>query len=800
MAFRSLARDKAFVLNTTAILAVGLGLNLAFFAVLQANLTRRPPHVANPQSLYELTIDQTSFTGATVREDRLSYPLFERVREALGDFADAACQYSGRVGFGQGASSREVWVTAVSEDYFRLMGVEPARGRLFTDGEWRGDGEPVALVDHQFWSEALLGSAIDDLKISLSDRPHTAIGILPDGFRGTTHLSSQLWVPLESVDLIYPFGKTALEIISDSEARLFQILVRPSADVTAEKVRSILRGALVGADPPVTGSSILDVHLELNSSSQLPPFSRKLLRWGALMASLTLLVACANVATLGLFRGIRSAERTVIQHQLGATTATIFRQTVTESAILAALAVPVAGTLFLFLVPALGGSLGLPAPENAELLGVDFWVFLGIVYVAILMVIAVPTGLQARRLLAGRAGAWVSQKSRRMKPFLVFIQIAATTLLLTQTGLFHVSIRRALDGLGYSPGNLVLVEIPNLRRIGYSDASIRDIYDRLEDRARFLPGIVSTARSTSAPDRNSLVTSVRGPDHQLPTPPEGVYVSGISPGYISTMDMALVAGRDFSEADTAASERVTILNERLARRFWGDQSPIGECVYVGKHGECSKVVGVLRDSRIETSVFADPRLHCYLPLNQYVEAQVGPLGDYLLVRVGEDAVSNAMDQLKAAAGLSSYVYATRLDDLVRGEVALMAGGREILALLALAAVSVSVLGVFAQLAFWVGSRRHDLGVRVALGAGPARIIRTVSNQSAGPIGAGLLLGLLVSIPVSDLARGYIFGLSPVPLALMVVVVLIIIGVGGLGCAVPCARALKIEPMEVLRRE
>ncbi len=509
---RSLFRNRAFILNATAVLALGIGVNLAFFAVLQVNLTRRPPHVSAPEDVYELRFDERSFDGTTTREEKASYPLFERIREVLGGAAEVACYYSAPVGVGRGQASREVRATVVSRNYFRLLRVEPSRGRWFSPEEqdWRRDGEPVAAVDSRYLEETFPNTRIEDVDLVVADRSVGVIGVPPEGFRGVSPRPSQVWLPLESsVDLVYPFDRPALEIISDTRARLFHILVRPAPGRSPESLHSILRDSLVGSGP---GSEILDVHLEINDSAQLTPFCRQLLRWGALMALLTLLVSCSNVATLGLLKGLRCADRTAVQHQLGATRGTILRQSVAESAIVLGLATTAAAGLFLVTAAVLARSLGLPPLSLLELSGLQSLGFVALILLTALAVIAIPTSVQSAKLAVCAANTRSFRRAGRARSFLVFSQITLTTILLAQTGSFYASIREAIDGLGYAPGNLVMVEMPNLRKLCHSDSSVEAIHDRLEDHARRRPGAISTARSTSGPDRNSLVTSVRGPD------------------------------------------------------------------------------------------------------------------------------------------------------------------------------------------------------------------------------------------------------------------------------------------------
>ncbi|MEE8584545.1 MAG: FtsX-like permease family protein, partial [Acidobacteriota bacterium] len=392
------------------------------------------------------------------------------------------------------------------------------------------------------------------------------------------------------------------------------------------------------------------------------------------------------------------------------------------------------------------------------------------------------------------------RQAGQKRALLVSIQVAAATCLLAQTGLLYTSMLEAVNGMGFTPGNLVMAEVPNLRKLGHSEASIQQIFDRIEARVRSLPGTLSTGTATSGPYRKFQVTSLRGPDRQLPKVGEGVYLTGVSLGYIESMGMTLAAGRNFMPKDSSGSEKVAILNKRLAQLIWADKNPIGDCVYVSKNTQCRRVVGILDDTRIETSIFAKPKLQCYLPLAQYGGAGLDRAGDYLLVRVADGRVSKTIQQLKAAPGVPYYVYATEVDAFVEEEVRSMTSGAVILGLLSLAAIAVSALGIFAQLAFWVGSRKRELGVRLALGAPPSRMIRTVSGQSAIPVGTGLLFGLLASIPISNLARSYIFGLSAITLDSMMLIALIVLSVGALACAMPCIRALKLDPIETLRTE
>lgn len=808
-ALRSVYRDKPFVFSAVSILALGIGINLAFLAVLKANLYRRPPHVAQPERLFELSFDQTSFSGTPVRLERTSYPLFEHIREALGNTADVACEYRASVGFGTGEFSQEVEATLVSEDYFRILGVEPALGRSFSkeEHEWSAAGGRVAMLDYNFWKSAFPNAMPDErLKAAVADQPHNVVGVLPEGFRGIARKPSEIWLPLENaIGLAYPFEKSSLEIIADPDQRLFKIFVRPREGQSAAAIRSILRGVLVGPGAfSLMDREILEVHLEVNSSSQLARFAERMLRWGSLMALLTLAAACANVAALGLFRGLRRSQRTLIQTQLGATSGLIFRQTLGEGLVLSATATLAALGLFFGIAAALEKSMNLPPLALPNLSGGWAAAVLAAVVLAVMCATAMPTGLQAVRLGSpaslNRHRLPFFQKSGGLKSVLVFIQVAVAACLLAQTDLFRRSLLEAEDGLGFAPGNLVMLEVPNLRKLGHSEASIKQLFDEVEERARSLPGVLSTATATSGPFRKFQVTSLRGPDGQLPKLGEGVYLTGISEGYVPSLGLTLAAGRAFTEEDFSASEKVAMLNQRLAKLIWGERSPVGDCVYVSRDSECRRVVGVLDDHRIETSVFAPPKLQCYLPLTQYGEAGFHRAGDYMFARVADGLVSKVIQQLRAAPTTPHYIYATEVDAFVEDEMGSMNAALTILGLLGLAAVAVTAVGIFAQTAFWVHSRKRELGIRLALGAQPSRMLRTVSSQCARPVAGGLTIGLLASVPISDLARSYFFGLSAWGLDSMAAIALIVLFVAALACFVPCLRTLRLDPVETLRTE
>lgn len=808
-AWRSVWRDKPFFVTATVILALGIGVNLAFITILKTNLSTMPPHVLQPGNLFELSFDQSSLSGSRVRVERTSYPLFEHIREILGESADVACEFRAPVGFGKGVASQEVEATLVSGNYFELLGVKPVMGRPFSEKEcvWGTSGDPVAIADHGFWKEAFPDSRADGrVELTIADQPHSLIGVLPEGFRGLSHKPSEIWLPLEpSLGFAYPFASSALEILADADKRLFKILLRPRNGHSPARIQSLLKGALLGSEASLlAGQKVLDVHLEVNRLSQPTRLSETMLVWGSLMALLGLGAACANVAALGLFRNLRRWQATVIQIQLGATRGRIFRQAVAEGLVMSIAATAVALIFFFVIVRTLEKSMGLPQSAISDLFSAWFALVLAATVLAVMCATGMPAGLQS--VLVGMAPRFQGQwrpgflKAGQGRTILVFIQVAVAVCFLAQTALFHTTISNAVSGLGFAPGNLVMLEVPNLRKLGHSEASIGQLFSRFEDRARSLPGVISTATATSGPFRRFQVTSMRGPSRQPLQLGEGIYLSGISPGYISSMGMTLSAGRAFTHRDSSTSEKVAIVNQRLAKQIWGDRNPIGDCLYAFRDPHCRRVVGVLDDHRVETSVFAEPRLQCYLPLSQYQGTGIHRAGDYLLVRVVEGLVAKIIQQLKALPAIPYYVYATEVDAFVEKNLRAMKLGKTVLNWLGLMAVAVAALGIFAQKAFWVQSRKRELGVRMTVGARRSSILRKVLWQGAKPVLFGLAVGLGFSWPASELARTYYFGLGAFNVGLMVMIVLIFLGVGAVACAVPCLRAVNLDPAHTLRTE
>lgn len=259
-------------------------------------------------------------------------------------------------------------------------------------------------------------------------------------------------------------------------------------------------------------------------------------------------------------------------------------------------------------------------------------------------------------------------------------------------------------------------------------------------------------------------------------------------------------GRNFSRRGFAGSDPVAIINQSLAHLLWGKQNALGRCLYVSRDRRCRRVVGVVGDNHINRSIFAAAGLQCYLPIRQYASLGFSRAGDYLFVRTAPGAVEPVIQQLKRTPGVGSYVYATEVKALVNQDLRTINMGLAILGPLALAAAAVSAVGIFAQLAFWVRSRRRELGIRLALGAPASSMIQTVASRSALAVGLGLRFGLLASVPISKLARSYFFGLVPLPLTSLVSTALIVLTAAALACTLTCIRALKLDPMETISTE
>ena len=813
--FRQLRRSPGFTAVVVLSLALGIGANSAIFSILNALLLRSLP-VRAPGELF--IVRQQSRSKIP---QRFSDPMFQRLRDS-GSGAQAMAAMS-RVTRAQmtldgGAQPEVAPVQLVSGEFFSTLGLSPVLGRTPIPSD-----TAAAVISHGFWQRRFAGSAdVLGRKIRLNGALFTIIGVAPRGFRGVWLESpTDVWVPLTMQADIHYAQNFSDDNNADPEKPWppqefidwLDVIVRVNPASTPA-TRDALNSTFLRSQESITGN--LDPEHRryfLERSLALDPFAQGIsnLRQRftsplvAMMAmvALVLLIACANAANLLLARAEGRQREIAVRLSIGASRARLIQQLLTESFLLVAAATGI-GLLMaqwasgLLVRMALGATNG-PAPFLA---GVDRHVLLFAIGISIatgflfgLAPAFRATGIDlasamktASRNVAGRS---------RVSPakFLVAAQVALSLVVVFGAGLFARSLRNlAHTELGFDREHVLTVWI-DPRSAGYGADQLPGLYRKLIERMEAVPGVRSAAVSMCglAVECRSTSGGLKISGYE-PAPLEDVIVqfSYVSPGYLSTVGMRLLKGRDFDAHDQG--NPVAIVNETFVKRYLANRDPIGQ--RFGRKLE-SEIIGVIADARVNR--VREPAVPmAYFPFDGdtvYAES--------LEIRAAGDPQTIAADVRKALTQTAGNLPIERITTLTQ-QVDRSLNQDRLIAILATVfgflALALGCFGLYGVMSYTVTKRTSEIGVRMALGASPANVLWAVLKDALGLIALGLAAGLPAAIFGSRSISALLYGLKPNDLTTLAAASGILIAVAIAASLIPARRASRVDPCVALRNE
>ena len=802
-AFRTLSRAPGFTAAAVITLALGIGANTAIFTALDRLILRSLP-VPHPEQLQLIVTDR----GPGGINYNLSYPAFADLRERASMFAGVLAHSPAPVTLTSATNPERVEAGAVSAGYFTTLDVPLALGRdIRADEDRPGAASDVVVLSHDFWRRRLNGNrAIVGQTIGLNGRPFTVIGVAPAGFTGLTRgLDERLWIPLALA------GRTiAPDFATRRGMSWLNVMGRLAPHVSHEGAMSALAAFDRGQVEQRLSDSTSHTRLlpaghgfTWNVGEYREPL--KVLMAGV---ALVLLIACANVASLVLARASTRRREIAIRVSLGAGAGRLFRQLLTESAVLAA-AGGIAGLgLAVWLsevMPALRTGWGTPI---AGATGVDGRViaFAAIATVFTVLVFGLVPALQVARsdVTSGlKDGGTTRRPGRRVgaRDTLVIAQVALSLVLLAGAALFL----RTLVGLmrvdpGFDPEGVVLAGL-DLEPRGYNLDRRRDFYGRLEDRLAALPVGVASFALTITPNpggRNFGGVRIEG---YTPAPNEGVGfdVNDVGPRYFETLRIPLLLGRAFDQRDRAGAPLTIIVNEAIVRRYFRNGDPLGRRIRLSTDSTApsAEIVGVVRDGKYRGLRERD-ELMAYMP-----GLADAPWSSSILVRSAaapSRVIALLREEVRALDPELPLLAPSTMAEHLAGAMSrerLLAALATAMGVLALALGSI---GLFGLLSYAVARRTREFGIRLAVGAKPADVVGLVIREGLGRAGVGLLIGAVAALVVTRLFRSMLYDVSPGdPLSFLAAVA--VLGVVALAaCLVPARRAATIEPMTALRTE
>jgi putative ABC transport system permease protein len=793
---RMLSKNFGFSLAAIFTLALGIGANTAIFTVTNALLLRPFPY-RDPQQLVSLNAkDKTKDFGGTLLR-------YELVRDRNRSFQSVAVWTDDTLNLTGHGEPLQVPVVRVSPNFFSVLALQPQLGRTFSEEEGRPEGRPVVVISNFLWRSRFGADRnIIGQTITLDTTPHTIVGVLPAGIQFPFVGPTDIWTPRYfEYSLMTPqrlrMGVGYLNLL----ARLRPGTTLERADAELAVLNQQYREqnpAAPDADPAVVMTA------EPLRNLVVADVRGKVLILSGSVA-LVLLIACANVASLLLSRALSRRREIAVRAALGASRGVVMRQLLTESMLLAVTAGVLGAGLSWVGIRALimWGASQLPQGIPIEM---DLRVLLFTLISSLLAGVFFGTfpALQLSRLDLetslrdeGR-GSSTGQARAQMKSLLVVGQVALSLLLLIGAGLLLRSFGRLLGVDPGFDGHNVLTMNVSLPTVKYAKPAQQiAFFDELLRRVSVLPGVRGAAISATLPLTWKRITPVL-PEGQPNVPLAErpfVDIEAISPQWFQTMRVPLRAGREFSAADNADAPKVVIVNETFARRFWGDQNPLDKRIVVGRGPAQSQVIGVAADVK-NKGLAQDTQAQLYLPfqqlpwadMNLLVRTMVPPQSITSAVR----AQISAVDPDQPVAGIQT------VDQIMDTDLAQPRFTMLLFGVFSATALALSIIGIYGVLAYWVAQRRYELGIRLALGAQRADILRIVVRQGFTLAIVGIGIGLMAALLLTRLMSSMLYKIGTLDLTTFAVAPLVFLGVALLASYLPARSATRVDPAEALR--
>src|SRR5262245_53254080 len=824
---RMLLKNPGFTLIAVMTLALGIGANTAIFSLTDQILLRRLP-VERPEELVVLRSPGPKTGRVWCDGDcdaSFSYPMYKALRDRGGDaFSGLLARFATPLSVAGAGQTERADGELVSGNYFEVLGVRPALGRVFNQGDDRTPGaHAVVVLSHAFWTRRLgADPAILNKALTVNGTLMTVIGVSREGFRGVqVGQTPDVFIPMMMTAQMTP-NRNELNNHKDHWlAILGRLKPGMSPAQTEEAIRPSYRSILDEELPLMTGfraetrQRFLDKRILLDDGSK----GRQILQRDAKkpfliltgMAGLALLIACANVANLLLARGAARQREIAVRMALGAGRWRLMRQFLVESLLLSLVGgvvglIVAAWTIqgLVATIPPNIGALGLSAELNPRLLGfaLALSALTGLLFGMAPAARATRLNLEATLREQGSGGSG-GLSSGRFRKALVVSQIVLTTVLLVGAGLFARSLNNLnrLD-LGLRADHLIAFSIaPELN--GYSPQRTIAFFDDLRQGVAALPGV----RSVSAAEIPVLADSNDGANvtiegYQAQENEEmDVRRNRIGPDYFTTMGIPRLGGREFTVADTADSPKVAIINESMARRYFANRNPIGSHFAFGSGDRVRpdiEIVGVVKDSKHAT-MREEKRPFAYLPYSQ--EENLGRITFY--ARTDQDGASIAPSLRREVARRDNNLPIYDLKTLSQqADESLFAD--MFLTFLSICfgslAAALAAAGLYGVMAYTVTRRIREIGIRIALGATQARVAWLVLREVALLAGAGLLAGAPLAFALGRAAESLLFGVKAGDPLVFAAAGSLLTLVALFGSYLPARRAAKVDPMVALRRE
>ncbi len=803
-ALRSLSRSRGFALAVIVTLGLGIGANTAIFSVVRGVMLRPLPNRDGDRLMYL----RQSMNGPGGENIAFSVPEINDFRESSKTLGGIAEYSPFTLTLIRGHQAERLSVGLVTGNYFSVMGLSPVLGRAFGPQDDGRAAAPVMILTHEYWEKTFGGDpSIVGKTLRVGGKVATVVGVL----QPAPYFPAKIDALMNMVISEHHLSAT---MITGRTHRMTEMIARLAPGATIQQARAEVAGITnrVHKQYPESYDAASNYHVTVTPYKEVLGQKAELTLWllmGA--AAFVLIIACANVANLTLMRGVRREHELVIRAALGAGVARLRKLLLVENLLLA-LSGSVLGLAIAFggvrMLTALAARYS-PRADEIRIDGVvlAFTLLLAVI-VSIILSFAPSLASEATLSASLSAGARRSTNVRRqrLQQTLVVAQVAVSVMLLTGAGLLMRTMQQLSEvNTGLTSDNMLTMEVPKDFNGVKKDEMIAD-YERMRRQLASLPGVQEVGLGSTMPLRSAgILLDVKAETHPLApgeAQPHGEYRTA-APDYFHASGIPLLEGRAFTDNDDAKSAPVVILNKTLAERLFGNKDPIGQHVawtgdvlrFIGVSDEWRTVVGVVGDTK-DGGLDAMPLPVVFTPFAQ----SDFPIGGFVLRAKGDaaslaPAATKAVRQVAPDQPIEHVMTVAQIRDesvAPRRLNAMLVSSFGGLALL------VAAVGIAGVLAFSVGARTNEIGIRMSLGADAGRVQRMIISEGGLLVVLGLTIGVIGALSLSRLMQGLLFGVQPHDPVTLAGVSAVMAIVGILACWIPARSAARIDPAVALR--
>jgi predicted permease len=810
--WRMLCKTPALTVVVAVTLALGIGANALIFSFVNGFLLRPMP-VPHPEQIAVLAANQK---GDSPLLYSFSYPEFVDFRKQADSFAALVGYSLAQPGLSADGHVDQVLASFVTGNYFSVLGVKPALGRLILGSEENQPGEqPVVVLGYSYWQKRFGGNpGVIGKQVRVNGKQATIIGVGPKQFQGA--------ISVVDMDMYMPWGSAAAfdqvssNPATDRNTRVVRVMARLKPGVSFSTAQASINviAARLAKQYPATDANVT-VHVYREQLARPAPLANNLIAVIAsfflILGILLLLLACMNVANVLLARATVRQREMGLRAALGAGRSRLIRQMLTETILLGLMGGVLGVILGEWASPrdAFGlASTSLPVRIDYSF---DWHVFAYSFAVALFTGIFVGLwpALRASRtdlnriLQEGGRSDSAGAGRNRLRSALVVAQVAGSLMLLIIAGLFVRSLRHAESMyLGFDPDHVLSVRM-DPHQIGYDQARATEFYRQLEARAQALPGVQSVSLAYGSPltgNVNAGTVALEGQTAPSGQQPPSVFFDNVTPAFFETLRVPLLRGRAFTESDNQSAPPVVIVNQTMAEKYWPHQDPIGKHFSLKIFTEPAKTMQVVGVSGNGKYVFIseDPTPFFYVPLAQNytslraleVRSSVAPEGlltplQAEIHKLAPDLPITEAKTMKQAVG----------DELLEYRL-----GAGVAAAMGAIGLLLAVIGIYGIVSFSTEQRTREIGIRMALGGSARDVMRLILQQGVGMVGVGLGVGLLAALGITRVMSRLLVGVSPNDPLTYGAVALLLAAIALLACWIPARRATRVDPGVALRYE